>query len=169
MALRRKWVIIGVVVLGVLITGIFLARLQKTPARAATVNTLTTTVTIDASVGETFAPAPSSPAPGMSAQDAWASWARLNGSSATTIPSDVTVQLGLLTLPVGPAGAEGTGGLATYNGEAYTAYNELAYGYSWRSCPASTLPIPVSASNPCIEWLFLDANSGQQIDDTWQQ
>ncbi len=71
MALRRKRLITGAAVLGVLVTGFILARLPKTPVRAATVmSAVTTTVTIDPSVGETFAPAPSSSAPSMSAQKA---------------------------------------------------------------------------------------------------
>jgi len=160
MALRRKRLITGAAVLGVLVTGFILARLPKTPVRAATVmSAVTTTVTIDPSVGETFAPAPSSSAPSMSAQKAWARYARLNGSSVTAIPSSVTVQLGRLTLPVGPG---------PDNSVSYTAYNQLAYGFSWHSCPVSMLN-PPSPDNPCIEWLFLDANTGQQIDETWQQ
>jgi hypothetical protein len=74
----------------------------------------------------------------------------VEGSSGTTIPSNVTVQLGLLTLPAGPANAD-TSGLVTSNGTAYTALNELAYGYSWHSCPMSTLPNATLPPNPCIE------------------
>jgi hypothetical protein len=171
MTLARKRVIAGAVVLGMLLAGLFVARLARTPARASTTNgDVTTTIAIDSVVGETFAPPPSSAQTSLTAQDAWAQYAALAGSSVTTIPSTVTVQLGLLTLPVGPASAPGTSGLTTSNGEAYTALNELAYGYSWHSCPVIMLPgASVSPGNPCIEWLFLDANTGQQIDETWQQ
>lgn len=166
----RKRVIAGAVILGMLGAGLFLARLSRTPARAATTNgTVTATITIDPTVGEIFAPPPPAAQPSMTAQDAWAQYAALNGSSVTTIPSNVTVQLGLLTLPVGSAAAPDTSGLTISNGEAYTALNELAYGYSWHSCPASTLNSSPPPNNPCIEWLFLDASTGQQIDETWQQ
>lgn len=159
MALHKKGIIIGAVVLGVLVAGFFLVRITKTSAQAGTVNDIAATVTIDPSVGETFAPPPPSAAVGMSAQDAWTRYAAQNGSDATAIPSGVSVQLGQLTLPDGP----GTDGSMRY-----TANNELAYGYSWHSCPASTLQ-PSSDNDPCIEWLFLDANTGQQIDQTWQR
>lgn len=172
MALTKKRVIAGAVILGIIAAGLFIviARPSNTPARAATTNgAVTTTITIDPTVGETFAPPPLSAQPSLTAQDAWAQYAALAGSSVTTVPSNVSVQLGLLTLPVGPAAAPGTNGLATSGGEAYTALNELAYGYSWHSCPTSTLNASPLPNNPCIEWLFLDANTGQQIDQTWQQ
>ena len=107
-------------------------------------------IDIDASVGEVFSPPPlNHQQPTMSASDAWLSYARLNGSPETSMPSEVTVQLGLLTLPP-------------------QADNELAYGYSWTSCP-----VPMTPGSPtgtlCREWLFLDANTGRQIDDTWQR
>jgi hypothetical protein len=166
--MRRKRVIIGAVVLAALAAGVIVARFQETPAKATTATPGTATITIDPSVGETFAPPPPSAQPGVTAQAAWAQYAALNGSNVTTIPASVTVQLGLLTLPTGPAGAPGTSDLPTSNGESYTALNQLVYGYSWHQCPASTLT-PPPANNPCIEWLFLDASTGQQIDQTWQQ
>src|SRR6266542_2207708 len=107
--------------------------------RAATVSTVTSTITINSQIGMTFAPSPAGAAPALTAEQAWAQEEAAEGSSDTTIPSDVTVQLGLLTLPVGPANAD-TSGLVTSNGTAYTALNELANGYSWHSCPMSTLP-----------------------------
>jgi hypothetical protein len=64
----------------------------------------------------------------------------------------------LFTLPTGP---DGTG--------PYTAHNELAYGYSWLSCPHSTNPrVKKLPPNPCREWNFLNANTGRQIVETWQ-
>jgi hypothetical protein len=117
------------------------------------------TVTIDPRIGETFAPAPPSAHPSISAQEAWAQYATLNGSKKTTIPADVSVRLGLLTIPLG--------GPSPYPGEGYTARDELTWGYSHHSCPVvmgGFSPPP----NPCIEWLFLDANSGHMIEDTWQ-
>jgi hypothetical protein len=47
--------------------------------------------------------------------------------------------------------------------------NELMYGYSWHSCPASHNPrVQKLPSNPCIEWNFLNVSTGRQIDDTTQ-
>ena len=59
-------------------------------------------VTIDPQAGETFAPAPATAAPKLTAQQAWARYAARHGSSVTALPSGVRVRLGLLTLPTGP-------------------------------------------------------------------
>jgi hypothetical protein len=80
----------------------------------------------------------------------------------TAIPSFVRVQLGLLTLPIGPTGPGGA--------EAYTAHNELVYGYSAPSGCMSTNPrILFPANARCLRWDFLNANTGNQIDSTWQK
>jgi hypothetical protein len=133
------------------------------PARAYTASAVTATITVDPQVGETFAPAPADAAPALTAQQAWANYTQVDTSySDSAIPSNVTVQLGLLTLPLGP---EGPGGA-----KAYTAQNQLVYGYSWHNCPASRNPnMQTLPPNPCIEWNFLDASTGRQIDETWQQ
>ena len=82
------------------------------------------------------------------------------GGTVTAIPADVTVQLGLLTFPVGPyCGAE-CDGYKVENGIAYHALNELAYGYSYSVCkPGLTMP-----ARRCIRWTFLDASTGHVID-----
>lgn len=166
---RRTFVIIGAVGVGLLAIGFFAVRANRAPARAVTVSAVTSTITIDPQVGETFAPAPPDAAPALTAEQAYAQYAQLSGYSDTTVPSDVTVQLGLLTLPVGPVSPD-TGNLTTQNGIAYTALNELVYGYSWHSCPHSRNPnVATLPANPCIQWNFLNANSGKQVDDTWQQ
>jgi hypothetical protein len=119
------------------------------------VTPMTTTVTIDSSVGETFSPPPPSAAPKLTPDQAWAQYANLNGSSVRSVPANVTLRMGLLTFPVGQPGV-------------YHANNELAFGYSWSSCPPATSDVPLPP-NPCIEWLFLDANTAQALDETWQQ
>src|SRR5262249_35800020 len=58
-------------------------------------------VLIDPSVSETFTPAAASVAAQVGANNAFAHYAKLNGSSLTSPPQNVTVQLGYLTLPVG--------------------------------------------------------------------
>jgi hypothetical protein len=117
-------------------------------------------VTIDPLVGETFAPAPASAAPRLTAGQTWARYATRLGATATAIPSGVRVRLGLLTLPIGPQPDGAT---------AYTAHDELAYGYSWPSGCLSTLPGAIPPGARCLSWTFLNANTGRQIDQTWQK
>lgn len=138
------------------------------------------TITIAPGIGETFAPVSGSPK--LTGWQAWVRFARLNGSRSTVMPSAVRVQLGLFTLPVGPADAPSTSHLVKVNGEAYTAHNELAYGYSSPSrCPTIGIPglsgrhrhtAPYVRRPPrdarCLFWTFLNANSGKQIVSTWQ-
>jgi len=167
---RRKRVISGAVVLGVLAAGFLVARLQQVPARAATADrAVPATITIDPQIGETFALAPSSATPRLTAQQAWQRYAEQAHSSRATIPSFVTARLGLYTLPVGPVGP-GTGHLVQRNGEAYTALNQLVYGFSSPSGCVSTDPyVTFPPDAHCIEWTFLNANTGKMIDSTWQK
>jgi len=172
---KGKYVLIiigAAVLLGALAAGILASRLQQAPARAATTAAVTATITIDPKLEITLAPPPPSATPALSAQQAWLRYAKHVGSHRTTMPSDITARLGLFTLPVGPANSPGTGRLPKSHHEAYTALNQLVYGYSWHSCPIYSYgpgmtPPPVS-STPCIEWLFLDANTGNMIVETWQ-
>ncbi len=115
--------------------------------------------------GAKFTPAPPSAKPTLTARQAWASYTKVNTSYRNAaIPRNVSVHLGLLTLPIGPAGPGGT--------EKYLAHNLFVYGYSWHRCPEiPTAPGsgPVSVPpNPCIEWNFLNAKTGHQIVQTWQ-
>lgn len=129
-------------------------------SRVQPAGVMTSTIVIDPQIGETFAPPTAGITPALTAEQAWATYAEKTGQDPT-ISGSVTVHLGVLTLPIKPAGATPT---------EYTANNELAYGYSWHSCPQSRNPQDTTLpSNPCIQWNFLDANTGQQIDDTWQQ
>jgi hypothetical protein len=137
------------------------------PAQSATKHA---TITIDPQVGDTFAPAPASATPKLTAQQAWARYMRHIGNARVVIPSTVHVQLGLFTLPVGPATAPGTSHLTKVNGEAYTAYNELAYGYSSPSgCVTLNPRLMAPPGARCLYWDFLDANTGLQIDSTYQK
>jgi hypothetical protein len=164
MTFLKKRVLLGAIAVGVLtVKVVSVAELHQGSARATTVSAVTSTITIDPNVGETFAPAPPTAVPTMTAQQAWASYTQVDTSyTSSAIPSDVTVQEGLLTLPLGPTAANSS--------ETYAAQNELVYGYSWHSCPHSTNPmVQTLPPNPCIQWIFLDANTGKEIDDTWQQ
>jgi hypothetical protein len=127
---------------------------------------------IDPSAGDTFAPAPAGAAPALTAAQAWAQYVQANGGKAT-IPSGLAARLGLVSVPVGPVNPDDPdqAGLATSNGMAYRALNELAYGYSspTGSCPMSRNPNnPGPVGKSCIDWTFVDANTGQLIEETWQ-
>jgi hypothetical protein len=135
-------------------------------------------ITIDPGVGETFTPTPARH-PALTASQAWARFAQHgNNRMPKAIPARVHPRLGLFTLPVGPADAPGTSTLTKRDGEAYTALNELTWGYSWHECGPVMPPVPPPGSTPapapaptadhCTEWLFLNANTGAQIVLTWQ-
>jgi hypothetical protein len=158
---RRTYLIVGALGLAALAGGLFAAQTGSGHAQTIRVTALSTTVTIDPDVNETFAPPPSDAAPALSAQQAYAQWEQPTGAADTAIPANVTAQLGLLTLPVGlDCGAECENNNIVHGGMVYTALNQLAYGYSYSVCPAgSTLP-----ARQCMRWLFLDARTGEMID-----
>ncbi len=139
------------------------ARSQSGRSLTATVAEVTRVIVIDPQAGEKFTPPSARAAPALTPQEAWGKFMRrISNTKPPRIPANVSVQLGLLTLPIGPIGRHGT--------EKYAAHNELVYGYSWHSCPVSMNPNhPKLLANPCIEWNFIDANTGRQIDLTWQQ
>ena len=141
-------------------------------ARVITASAVQTTITIDPHVGTTFAPPPANvSAPALTAQQAWAQFIQSStvGSGGTAIPSTVTAQLGLFTLPIGPDCGTTCSGDPVQNGIAYTALNQLAYGYSWPAgtCGGSS-PVDPAPPVPCTEWLFIDANTGHMIVGTVQ-
>jgi hypothetical protein len=117
------------------------------------------TITIDPQIGEVLAPAPASARPRLTARQAWAHYMRQLGYPRhTALPSFIRVRLGLFTLPIGPGG---TG--------PYTAHNELAYGYSSPSACTTRNPRVLFPRNArCVYWDFLDANTGNQIESTYQ-
>ena len=136
-----------------------------------TASAVQTTITIDPHDGETFARPPSKASPPLTAQQAWAQFIQSSttGSGGTAIPSTVTAQLGLLTLPIGPDCGATCSGDPVQNGIAYRSLNQLAYGYSWPggTCGGSN-PVNPAPPVPCTEWLFIDANTGHMIDWTEQ-
>jgi hypothetical protein len=139
----------------------------SSPARTETVPAI---ITIDSQIGITFGPAPETAAPKLTALQAFKRYERVGEiTQLPSIPANVTVKLGLLTVPVGPADAPGASTLTKKNGIAYTVLNHLAYGYSWHRCPASGNPfVHTLPANPCIDWNFVDANTGKQIIETYQ-
>jgi hypothetical protein len=109
-------------------------------------------------------------APKLTAEQAFARYEQVdNGHTHGGIPSYVTVYLGIPTWSVGPASDPDTDNFTKKDGIAYTALNELVCGYRWRACPPSRNPnVATLPANPCIERSFLDANTGNQIYDTFQ-
>jgi hypothetical protein len=122
-------------------------------------NQVVGTENIDASVGETFTPAVNADRRGL------LSPARAYGRN---IPTGTSHQLGYLTLPLG-AGAPGQ----------YTAHNALVYAFTFPRCgpqfpPApmigtSSTPTPTAVPTYCTQWEFVDARTGDMIDETWTQ
>lgn len=100
-----------------------------------------------------FAPPPPGASPAMTAKQAWARFSR--GERNTVTAPGSTVQLGLLTVPIGPYCGRECAGHPVQNGIAYTALNQLAYGYSWLAFPHRHLKNR--------NWIFLDANTGKMI------
>ena len=156
----RKRAFGGAVVVAMLVTAALAGCGTRQPAHRDSAASPPHDATVRLGGRTTFSPAPVGARPALTAQGAWARYTKVNTSYTTAaIPRNVSVRLGLLTLPIGPAGPGGR--------EAYLAHNELVYGYSWHSCPYSTTAAPPPPS-PCIEWNFLDANTGHQIVQTWQ-
>src|SRR5215470_19658540 len=129
-------------------------------------------IVVDRSVGDTFTQAPASAAPALTAAQAWARYAQMDGGRST-IPAGISSQLGLVSVPVGPANPDDPdqASLIISNGVAYRVLNELAYGYS---SPAGSCPWSRNPNNPgpigksCVRWTFLDADTGQLIEETSQ-
>ena len=100
-----------------------------------------------------FAPPPPGTVPGVTARQAWA---RLSGGEHhKAIAPGSTMLLGLLTVPIGPYCGRECDGHPVRDGIAYTALDQLAYGYSWLAFPHRHLK--------ARDWVFLDANTGHMI------
>jgi len=155
MRLRGPFVAIGALGLAVLAVGLVAVWMSIGRVQAIQANAVTATIIVEPAINETFAPPPADAAPAMTAEQAWAQM------DNTSIPSDTTAQLGLLTVPVGPdCGVECEHGNIVRDGMVYSALNRLAYGYRWSVCRAgSTLP-----AIQCTSWIFLDASTGLMID-----
>jgi len=163
---RRNLAIIGAIGLAALGGGLF-AQTSSRPAEATTISSVSNTITINAH-GETFAPPPANAAPALTAQQAWAQFIQSStvGSGGTAIPSGTTAQLGLFTFAVGPSSGCGTtncSNLIVQNGTAYSALNQLAYGYSYPSTCVGGNDINPLPPTSCTQWIFLDAKTGQLI------
>jgi len=158
MRLRGPFVITGALGLAMLAAGLVAVRTSVASAQAIADARVATKVTVNP--GITFAPPPSNAAPGLTAAQAFATW-----SPGTAVPSDVSVQLGLLSVLVGPdCGAECENGNIVQGGMVYSALNQLAYGFEWStSCLSLGPDAPQQPPGGCIQWNFIDANTGHQI------
>jgi len=126
-----------------------------TGLRAAPV---TATVTIPGT-DEVWAPPPTNAAADASLLTADQAWAKFSAAQGeTSVPPGISVQLGLITDPAGPWCGQECDNLLDINGTAYTAYNQLAYGYYWSACPPDS-----KAELDCQHWFFLDAKTGELI------
>jgi hypothetical protein len=165
--LRPRRLVYLCAAVALLVAGFFIARAAFVPARAVIASAVSTTIVVDTANGATLGPPPANVSPALTAEQAWADCGNACG---TTIPPGYTAQLGLLTEPAGPASAPGTANEQKVNGVAYVVLNELAYGYSATvSCPPSTNPfVTNSPGASCTDWVFVDANTGQFIFETWQ-
>src|SRR5215469_11742055 len=107
-------------------------------------------------IHETFAPPPATAMPTMSAREALDAFER----RYVPIPDEVTAQLGLFTLPVGPdCGFECEHGNIVRGDMVYSSLNKLVWGFSSRVCPAGS-------DRPewqCTQWDFIDANTGEYV------
>jgi len=95
--------------------------------------------------------------PALSADEALAVF---KASPDVNLPPDLVGQLGLYTAAAGDG--------------SYLFQDQLAWGYSWHRCadvphglasPASDSQLPFPS---CTLWLFLDANTGEMLEATWQ-
>jgi dipeptidyl aminopeptidase/acylaminoacyl peptidase len=108
--------------------------------------------------GVTFAPPPAGSGAGaLTAEQALAAFEKVDAEFVEA--PDITSQLGVYTSAVG-------------NG-IYRFKDRLAWGYSWRACPPPPLigpgqALPGPMSSPCVEWLFLDAHSGEMLEAVFQ-
>ncbi len=152
----KKWIIMASGA-AVIAAGLAAAKVSAGAVNTPGTTPVRKTIELANNPGEEFAPPPADAAPKLTVQQALDVY---TGSSNFQIPDGVSVALGLLTRPIGPdCGPSCEKGDTVLNGIAYDVHQRLAYGFMVNYCPAgSTLP-----DWKCQQWLFLDANTGQDI------
>jgi len=115
-----------------------------------------TTITLANDSYMTFAPPPPGATPALTVQEA----DDAHYGHHVEIPDDVTVQIGLLTVPVGPdCGPECEKNNIVRDGYVYSTVDKLVYSFMYDYCPAgSDLP-----AVQCQQWMFIDANTGENV------
>lgn len=152
MRLRGPLVTVGALGFAVLAVGVLAVWMSVSRARAGQAMAVTTAIRVNGTEN-VFAAPPSGAMPAMTAEQAWATFS--TGESDKAIPPGTTVELGLLTSPIGPYCGVECDGWIVQDGIAYRALHQLVYGYSWLAFPHRHLKPR--------NWIFLDANTGQMI------
>ena len=156
MRLRGPLVITGALGLAVLAVSLVAVWTSIDRVNAIRALAVKTTITLDPSIHERFAPPPADAVPTMTAREALDAFERRH----VPIPDSVTVQLGLFTLPVGPdCGFECEHGNIVRGDMVYSSLNKLVWGFSSPVCPAGS-------DRPewqCTQWDFIDANTGEYV------
>jgi hypothetical protein len=114
-----------------------------------------TTIVLNPATGNTFVLAPDAPAK-LTAAEALAVFTAKDTEFTGSLSDALAVDLGYYTAPVG----DGT----------YRWKDRLAWGYNWdQVMPWPGLVQPTySYTPPHLFWLFLDANTGEMLEATWQ-
>ena len=152
MRLRGPFAATGALGLAVLAVSVIAVWTSVSHARSFSAMAASTTTRIDGTE-DVFAPPPYGAVPAMTPKQAWPAFFSPNGADKKS--PGATVQLGLLTSPVGPYCGVSCDMWTVKNGIAYRALNELVYGYSWLAFPHRHLR--------SRNWVFVDANTGKMI------
>lgn len=116
-------------------------------------------VVIDPDINETFTPS-STPPTGATVMSESAARAAAATKNTLAPATGATVQTGYFTFPTG-SGSPNT----------YLAKGAYVYAYHWTQCgpnmgvPGAESPSP--APPRCTEWMFIDATTGDVLDNTW--
>jgi hypothetical protein len=153
--MKRAWIVGGVVVaVAAAVGGAVAVTSGSTASRSDRSGTRAsveaTPVTIDRGTSEVFSPpsAATDQDPSLTSRQAWDEFTASAGSKGVPMPSDMTVKLGSLT-------------------QTDHAANTLTYGFSEppARCPGLMTHSPQAT---CVHWTFVDADTGQLIDRTYQ-
>lgn len=150
---RGPLVAIGALGLAVMAVSVIAVWTSVSHARAfRAMAPVTTAIRIDGTE-DVFAPPPYGVTPAKTAKQAWPAF--FSPSGAAKKSPGATVQLGLLTSPVGPYCGVSCDMWTVKDGIAYRALNRLVYGYSWLAFP--------HRNSHARGWWFVDANTGKML------
>ncbi len=151
MRLRRPFAATGALGLAVVAVSVIAVWTSVSHARSFWAMAVTKATRIDGTEN-VFAPPPFGVMPAMTSRQAWPAFSP--GRSDKEAPG-ATVQLGLLTSPIGPYCGVSCDSWVVKDGIAYRSLNQLAYGYSWLAFP--------NRHSHLRNWVFVDANTGKMI------
>ncbi|HJP66184.1 MAG TPA: hypothetical protein VKA30_07770 [Actinomycetota bacterium] len=152
-----KRIVLIVATVGLALFAILLFRASTHDARGASTNPVVLNPPRNT---EVFTPASGGESPNLTAQQAIEVFQAK--SPEFDPPKDAAYELGYYTAAVG-------------NGEDYRYQDRLVWAIRWDWCPIYMPPPNVKAiptrdpNDPCRFWLFLDANTGEMLEGTWQQ